>query len=44
VKEIAQMKGVLETLRAAAQNGELDSTIESVLKQLKTKMKSSLSA
>ena len=44
VKEIAEVKGVLETLRAAAQNGELDSTIESVLNQRKTKPKSSVSA
>lgn len=44
VKEIAEVKGVLETLRAAAQNGELDSTIESVLNQRKTKPKSSVFA
>ena len=44
VKEIAEVKGVLETLRAAAQNGELDSTIESVLNQRKPKPKSSVSA
>jgi hypothetical protein len=33
VKQIADVKGVLETLRSAAQNGELDSAIESVLNQ-----------
>ncbi len=43
VKEIAEVKGVLETLRSAAQNGELDSVIESALNQRKLKPKSSAS-
>jgi trehalose utilization protein len=35
VKQIADVKGVLETLRAAAQNGELDSAIEMTISNLK---------
>ena len=35
VKEIAEVKGVLETLRAVAQNGELDSAIEMTVRSLK---------
>ena len=37
VKEIAEVKGVLETLRAAAQNGELDPAIEMTVSKLKTR-------
>jgi trehalose utilization protein len=35
VKQIAEVKGVLETLRAAAQNGELDSAIKMTVSNLK---------
>jgi hypothetical protein len=37
VKEIAEVKPVLETLRVAAQNGELDSAIEMTLSKLRNR-------